>query len=75
MRGLLAFLDPLLRRPARIVKPHDGTILAREIRDDEADAREQLADVVLDFCHDPSGRGPAVRLIAETRVPDQWRGA
>ena len=35
------------------------------------DAREQLADVVLDFRHDPSGRGPALRLIPETLVPDQ----
>ena len=71
MRRLLAFLDPLLRRPAPVVKPHDGTILERKIRQNEADAREQLADVVLDFRHDPSGRGPALRLIPETLVPDQ----
>ena len=56
MRRLLAFLDLLLRRPALVVKPHDGTILERKIRQNEADAREQLADVVLDFRHDPSGR-------------------
>ena len=39
MRRLLAFLDPWLRRPALVVKPHDGTIREREIRHDEADAR------------------------------------
>ena len=49
MRRLLAFLDPLLRRPALVVKPHNGTILERKIRQNEADAREQLADVVLDL--------------------------
>src|ERR1019366_3130827 len=37
----------------------------------KADAREQLARVVLDFRHDPSGRGPAVRLVVETLVPDE----
>ena len=44
----VAFLDPWLRRPAFVVEPHDGAIREREIRDDEADAGEQLADVVLD---------------------------
>jgi hypothetical protein len=32
---------------------------------------EQLADVVLDLRHDPAGRGPAIRLIRETLVPDE----
>ena len=36
-----------------------GGVLEREIRHDEADAREQRTDVVLDFRHDPSGRRPA----------------
>ena len=36
-----------------------GCVLEREIRHDEADAREQRIDVVLDFRHDPSGRRPA----------------
>ena len=67
----LPSLIPLLRRSALVVKPHDGTILERKIRQNEADAREQLADVVLDFRHDPSGRGPALRPIPETLVPDQ----
>jgi hypothetical protein len=33
----------LLRRRAFVVEPHDGAIREREIRDDEADAGEQLA--------------------------------
>src|SRR5206468_133863 len=44
-----------------------------EIGHDDADAREQLANVVLDFGHDPSRRGPAVRLIVEALVPDERR--
>ena len=49
MRGLFALLDPLLGRAALVVEAHDGPIGEREIRHDEADAREQLAGVVLDF--------------------------
>ena len=75
VRRLLAFLDPLLRRPALVVKAHDGTIREREIRHDEADAGEQLTDVVLDFRHDPSGRRPVVRLILEALVADERRAA
>ena len=75
VRGLLAFLDPLLGGPALVVKSHDGAIGEREIRHDKADAREQLADVVLDFCHDPSGRGPAVRLILDALIADERRAA
>lgn len=47
MRRLLSLFDPLFRGAALVVKPHDGAIGEREIRDDEADAREQLAGVVL----------------------------
>ena len=56
VRGLLAFLDSLLGRAALVVKPHDRSIRDLEIRHDEADAREQLTHVMLDFCHDSPGR-------------------
>ena len=59
MRRLLAFPDPLLGRATLVVKPHDGTIRGPEIRHDEADAREQLANVVL---KDPSR---ALGVVAE----------
>ena len=75
MRRLLAFLDPFLGGPALVVDPDDGTILDREIRHDEADAREQLTDVVLGFCHAPSRRSPALRLILEALVADEWGAA
>jgi hypothetical protein len=71
MRRLLPLFDPLFRGAALVVEPHDGAIGEREIRHDEADAREQLAGVVFDFRHDPSGRGPAVRLILEAFVPNE----
>ena len=71
MRGLLAFLDPLLRRPALVVEPHDGAIGELEIRHDEADAREQLADMVLDFRDDPPRLRPTARLIRKALVPDE----
>jgi hypothetical protein len=41
----------MLGRAALVVKPHDGAIGELEIRDDEADAWEQLAGVMLDFRH------------------------
>ena len=44
-------VDLLTRHGVALVKPHDGTILEREIRHDQADAPEQLTDVVLDFRH------------------------
>jgi hypothetical protein len=52
MRRLLSLFDPLLLGTALVVEPHDGAIGERQIRHDEADAREQLADVVFDFRYD-----------------------
>jgi hypothetical protein len=57
----------LLGRAPLVVEPDDGPIGESEICHDEADAREQLADVMLDFRHDPSRRGPAVRLAGNWR--------
>jgi hypothetical protein len=44
--------------PSFIVEAHDGATRQLEVRHDEPNAREQLASMVLDFRHDPSGRGP-----------------
>ena len=65
----------MLGRAPLVVEPHDGAIGEWEIRHDEADAREQFADVMLDFRHDPSGRGPAVCPVVETLVADEWLAA
>jgi hypothetical protein len=53
------------------MKPHDIAIREREIRHDKTDARERLVDLALDFRHDPSRLGPAVRLIGETLASDR----
>ena len=45
-----ALLDPLLRRPAPVVEVDDGPIGPGQGGHDEADPREQLAGMVLDFC-------------------------
>ena len=49
---LLSLLDPSLGRTSLVVEPHDSAIGKREVCHDEADAREQFADAVLDFRHD-----------------------
>ena len=49
MRGLLAFLDPLLGRAALAIEAHCRSTGEGEIRDDESDAREQLARKIGDI--------------------------
>jgi hypothetical protein len=63
MRGLLAFLDPLLGRAPLIIEPNHRRTGQAQVRGDEADSREQLPEVELHlrhysplFCR-PSGRG------------------
>ena len=69
--GLLAFLDPLLRRAALVVEPDDRAARKDPVGHNEPDAREQLTPVVLHLGDNPSGGGPALRLVAETLVPHQ----
>ena len=73
MGRLLAFLDPLLGGAALVVEAHDRSIREREIRHDEADAGEQLTDVMLDFCHDSPGV-PRQNLLELTKTVSR-RGA
>ena len=56
---------------ALVVESHDAAIREVEICHYEADARKQLARVMLGFRRDPSGRSPALRLIPETLVAYQ----
>ena len=44
MRRLLAFLDPLLGCAPLVIKPHYRPARQTQIRDDEADSREQLPE-------------------------------
>ena len=73
--GRLAFLDPLLRRAALVVEPYDRTTREDHVSHDEADAGEQLTSVVLHLGDNPSGRGPALRLIPEALVAHQGLAA
>jgi hypothetical protein len=61
----LAFLDPLLACAALVVEGDDPLGQARQIGDDEADARIELSRVPLDFGDHPAWLGSASRLIAE----------
>lgn len=80
-RRLCAFLDPWLGRAPLVVGPHDGARGEREIRHGEADAREQLADVVLDFRPNPSqlqrlarGNPDGIRHVAHFELLVLWLG-
>src|SRR5215510_16182654 len=67
-RGL-AFLDPLLGRPALVVEADNGPIRSGQGGDDEADPGEEFAEVMLDLRGGPKrqpgtescGNGPASR--------------
>ena len=61
----LAFLDPLFARPALIVEGDDPVGRARQVGDDEADARIKLAGMPFDFGDYPARLDPASRLIDE----------
>ncbi len=54
----LAFLDPLFRRTALIVKRHNALAAAAHVGDDEADARKQLSGMPLDLGNDSTRLSP-----------------
>src|SRR6476660_3813508 len=64
----LSFLDPLLARATPIVESDDTLGRPRQIGDDEADTRVQLARMPLDLRHNMAWLVPALRLIAEAGV-------
>jgi hypothetical protein len=70
-RGL-AFLDPLLRRPALVVEANDGPVRLGQRGDDEPDPGEQLAEVMLDLGDDAARAVPG-GLVLGTAVADQGR--
>src|SRR5262245_34695559 len=55
----LAFLDPLFARPALVVEGDDPLGWARQVGDDETDARIKLAGMPFDFGDHPARLGPA----------------
>jgi hypothetical protein len=56
--GGLAFLDPLLRRPASVVEADDGPVRPGQGGDDEAHPRKEFAEVMFDLGDDPSRSAP-----------------
>jgi dipeptidyl aminopeptidase/acylaminoacyl peptidase len=71
VRGLFAFLDPLLGRPTLVVEADDGATRERHVRHDEPERGEQPAGIVLDVRNDSARRRPTVRLVPEALVPNQ----
>ena len=61
-------LITLLARPAFVVEGDDPLGGTAHVGDDEADARNKLARMPLDFGNHPARLGPACRLIGEIGV-------
>ena len=61
----LAFLDPLLARPALVVESNDALGRAAHVRHDEADAGIKFSGMPLDLGDHPARLGPGCGLIAE----------
>jgi hypothetical protein len=62
----LSLFDPLLCCAALVVEGDDTLGRSRQISDDEADARVQLARMPLDLGQDAARLVPTLRLITET---------
>jgi len=75
--ALLAWLQARPEDAARVAQWQTQRVqLRRAARAlDLGETPRALADVVLDFRHDASGRGPAVRPVVETLVADEWLAA
>ena len=65
VEGVFAFLDMLRGRAALVVEPHHPVWLHRQIGDDEANTREQLARVPFDLGDHSARLVPGRRLILE----------
>jgi hypothetical protein len=68
--GILAFASLPLRRTAIVVERDHPPGRTAEVRHDEADAREQIALVVLDLRHHPTKLVPRARLVEDFVMPD-----
>src|SRR5664279_3451804 len=72
LHRLLSFFDPLLGRPALVVKPHYRPTRRFQVGRDESDSGEQLPEVELHLRHYPPRRLPARGLVEEALVPHHW---
>ena len=71
--GGFALLDPLLRLPTSAVEADDGAVRPGQGGHDEADAWEQLAEVMLDLRDHAARTVPGGGLVLEAAVADQRR--
>jgi hypothetical protein len=67
-KAILAFLDVLLGGAALVVEPNHPIRVHRQVGDNEAHTREQLARMPLDLGNDTARLVPALRLILEVLV-------
>jgi pimeloyl-ACP methyl ester carboxylesterase len=65
----LAFVDPLFARPALIIEGDDPVGRARQVGDDEADARIKFAGMPLDLGDNPSAAWSAFFRLNEDLLP------
>ena len=65
---MFSFLDVLFVGAPLIAEPHHSVRLHRQVGDNEAYARKQLARVLFDLCHHPAGLVPGKRQILEVAI-------
>jgi hypothetical protein len=68
MGRFFALLDPLLRRPALVIEANDRPIRPGQGGHDEADARKEFPEVMLDLGGHASRAVPGRRLILEAQI-------
>src|SRR5450759_2435438 len=70
LHRLLPLFDPLLCRPALVVKPHYRPARRFQVGHDESDSGEQLPEMELHLRHYATRRLPTRGLVEKTLVPD-----
>src|ERR1035438_4363163 len=69
LHRLLSLFDPLLCRPALVVKAHYRPARGLQVSHDEPHSWEQLPGMELHLRHDSSCRIPTCRLVEKALVP------
>ena len=72
LHRVLAFLDPLLRRPPMVVEADNVLLAPGEVGDDEPNSGEKLATMPFRFRDYPTLTIPRRGLVPELVVYDDW---
>src|ERR1039458_7933808 len=72
LHRLLAFLDPLLRRPSLVIEAHYRPARCLKVGHDEPHSWEQLPEVELHLRHHPSRPLPTRRLVEKAPCTTRW---